>query len=253
VPSPAIHPTLPPLTVMGWLRRDTVMRLADRVQPDRVLEIGAGQGAMGCRLANRFTYTAVEPDDRSRRVAEERLRSRPNATCVASLNDLGPAEQFDLVCCFEVLEHVEDDKAALVDWIGHTTTGGHVLFSVPAHRRRFSPSDIAAGHHRRYDHDDLTELLAAADLEPIEILSYGAGLGHLVEAAWDVTMRRASRTPAAIEERSAASGRLFQPSTRLGGAARAFITLPFRAAQRPFEHTGLGVGWICLARSEHLP
>ena len=235
---------------MGWLRRDPVLRLARRVAPERVLEIGIGQGAMGYRLASRYAYAGIEPDARSRAVARSRLLTLPTpSTCVEDLDALDPDARFDLVCSFEVLEHVDDDAQALTRWATLLAPGGHVLVSVPAHRRRYGPSDRAVGHHRRYDRDDLLELLGAAGLEPTEVLSYGVGLGHAVEAAWDIAMRHPRRDDAdSTAERTAASGRTFQPRSRIGGLAREAVTLPFRVLQRPFERTSTGVGWIALAR-----
>ena len=53
----------PPLTLSAWLRYDLIERaLAGLPAIESVLEIGAGEGALGTRLAARYDYTGVEPD-----------------------------------------------------------------------------------------------------------------------------------------------------------------------------------------------
>ena len=52
-----------PVTMTAWLRFDTVRRGLAMAKPRQVLEIGAGEGALGAWLAERFDYIGVEPDD----------------------------------------------------------------------------------------------------------------------------------------------------------------------------------------------
>ena len=68
--------TLPPLSIHGWLRYDVVKRLIANLDPQTVLEVGCGQGAFGARLSLTTTYVGVEPDERSFRVARDRIAPR---------------------------------------------------------------------------------------------------------------------------------------------------------------------------------
>ncbi|MEL7157397.1 MAG: methyltransferase domain-containing protein, partial [Actinomycetota bacterium] len=54
--------------------------------------------------------------------------------------------RFDYVMAFEVLEHITDDRAALEEWLRRLRPGGRVLFSVPAHQRKYGDADRAVGH-----------------------------------------------------------------------------------------------------------
>ena len=223
----------PPLTPNAWLRWDVVGRLLDGLDDvERVLEVGAGEGAVGARLARRYDYVGVEPDPQSRARARERVE-----TVLEAL----PDESFDLVCAFEVLEHVADDRAELRAWRDRLRPDGWLLLSVPAHEKRFGPADRRVGHVRRYEPGGLAELVTETGFEHPRVVTYGFPLGYALEAARHVLAGRGEG------EGTAGSGRWLQPSDRLGWATR-LGTAPFRLLQRPFAGTGLGTGLVVLAR-----
>jgi SAM-dependent methyltransferase len=242
---------LPPLTVMATLRWDIVSRFLDTIAPvGSVLEIGAGQGAVGVRLAQRSgRYVGVEPDATSHAVAVQRIRAGSSGGDVVHGDSslVSPEALFDLVCAFEVLEHIDDDVAALRDWSSRIRPGGHLLISVPAWQRRFGPMDELVGHFRRYDPEHLRGVLAAAGfVETVERL-YGFPLGYALESTRNLMAQRRSRqSPTSMAERTSTSGRLFQPSRPAFGAAISAVTAPFRALQRTAPGTGVGI--VALAR-----
>ena len=234
----------------AWLRFDAIWRGLVRAAPARVLEFGAGEGALGAWIATRSDYTGVEPDDRSRAVAERRLaRARSEGgrgRVVGSVDDVGDG-LFDLICAFEVLEHLEDDVAAMEAWRTRLRPGGWLLASVPAHPHRFAAADRLAGHFRRYSRADMRGHLDAARFTTIRLESYGAGFGHLLEWGRNHLAKRAGH-PDDLAERTAASGRLYQPQHAWQRQLSWAVTLPCRALQRPFATTDHGVGWVVLAR-----
>ena len=244
VRSATVRGSAPPLSLHAWLRFDAIERL---LPPDAttLLEIGAGQGSAGALLSGRFAYVGLEPDEVSFKAAVSRIGAKGTV-----LNETAeayePSEPFEVVCAFEVLEHIEDDGAALVHWIRHLRPGGWLLLSVPAGRHRFGPTDVKAGHYRRYDRADLRALLDRTGLGDVEILAYGFPLGHALEAGRNLyARRRTEETP--LEERTAASGRWLQPPE---WAARLMyvVSAPFRYAQRPFGRTSLGTGLVARAK-----
>ena len=239
----------PPLTPRAWLRWDLVERLIAEVDPATVLEIGCGQGAFGARLAARATYTGVEPDEAAYAVARARVEAA-GGTVVHGTDAAVPAgSRFDLVCFFEVLEHIRDDADALDRWAGFARPGGHVLLSVPAFAQRFGAMDVQAGHYRRYDPDALHAALLAAGLVDVRVLAYAWPLGYALEAVRNRMSRRALAELGDLpepEEFTAASGRTLQPTRPVLAASIAAATFPFRRLQRLAPTRGTGL--VALAR-----
>jgi SAM-dependent methyltransferase/glycosyltransferase involved in cell wall biosynthesis len=236
-----------PLTPNAWLRYDVVRRMLPAGVTD-VLEVGCGQGALGARLAQRYRYLGVEPDRRSWEVARRRIgatgRGEVRNVTVDALGD----ERFDLVCAFEVLEHIKDDAAALKEWATRLRPGGRLLLSVPAYQCRYGPADELVGHFRRYDPGALVGLLASCGFGETEVRHYGFPLGYALEAGRNLIGRRrlAAAGTTSVADRTAGSGRLLQPSGSVRGLATRCGTVPFRAMQRAFPGTGPGI--IVLAR-----
>jgi SAM-dependent methyltransferase len=227
----------PPLTPMARLRYDRIRLL---MPPDAatMVEIGCGEGAVGYRLAQRYRYVGLEPDEQSCRVAQARIGQGGDIRRgdVSTLADA----TFDVVCAFEVLEHIEDDRAALRSWLEHVRPGGHLVISVPAYAARFGTSDEAVGHYRRYEPDALLALLEAVGLGEIRMVLYGAPLGYALENVRNRVLARRA-TSGSQQERTAASGRLLQPRSSVVATAVAMGVAPFTYLQRAFPARGVGI------------
>lgn len=236
----------PPLTLRAWLRYDVVSRLISRLRPRTTLEIGCGQGAFGARLAGQGAYLGVEPDARSFEIAKSRIEPR-GGTVLNGMDTVVPGgTQFDMVCAFEVLEHIEDDKGALANWVEYVRPGGHVVLSVPAFQSRFGPMDAHAGHFRRYSPAEIADLLTAAGLTDVTVTVYGWPFGYALESVRNrIDAKKLEATDATVAELTAASGRTFQPGNRVMGAATALATLPWRLVQR--LRPGAGTGLVAVA------
>jgi SAM-dependent methyltransferase len=230
-----------PMTPSAWLRFDLIQRMLPAGVHD-VLEVGCGQGALATRLARRYNYLGVELDETSWSVARRRLAAvGAGEVRNISFADLG-TEQFDLVCAFEVLEHIEDDGAAVKEWATKLRDGGWLLLSVPAYQHRFGPADELVGHFRRYDPGNMTALLSSCGFTEIRVEHYGMPLGYLLETGRNlISKRRLGRAaPASAAERTATSGRMLQPPGVIGVANR-WATTPFRLLQRAFPRSGTGL------------
>jgi len=238
----------PPLSIHAWLRYSTIESLLARIRPRTVLEIGVGQGSVGVLLARQYDYIGIDLDETALDTARRRFRRSgldPAALLLGGL-DRVRERQFDLVCAFEVLEHLEDDVAALSEWRSHVAPDGWIALSVPANPRRFGKADEMVGHYRRYTRDGLRTALTRAGFTNPRLLNYGFPVGYALEAGRHLMVGRYFRSTATYEERTLASGRWLQP-TDSAGRLMALVSLPFSLLQRPFAGRELGTGIVALA------
>ncbi len=142
----------------------------ERIKKDvgsRVLEVGSGRGNMTGFLLKKDRIIATDIDPGHLRILERQFGSLPNFR-VAKL-DLGnfepaqfAAEGLDTIVCLNVLEHVENDRGALVRLRSALQPGGKLLLLVPAIPALLSPLDRAIGHHRRYSRKGLQQVVQEA-------------------------------------------------------------------------------------------
>ncbi|MCU1656879.1 MAG: methyltransferase protein [Pseudonocardiales bacterium] len=186
-------------------------------------------------------YVGVEPDEQSFTIARERIEPLGGQVIHGLSDEVAPDGQFDAVCAFEVLEHLEHDTDALADWLLRVRPGGAAVVSVPAWPDRFTVMDEMVGHFRRYRPDEIDAVLEKAGLTEVRHVLYGWPLGYALEAARTrIAKRRGVASEDAMAARSATSGRLFQPK-RVAGAVVRVGAAPFTAVQklRPGVGTGL--------------
>lgn len=81
---------------------------------------------------------------------------------------------------YEVLEHIEDDRAALVKWRQFLRPGGTLLLSVPAHMNQWTTSDEWAGHYRRYERIGLASLIVECGYTIDQLEVHGSPLANLI-------------------------------------------------------------------------
>jgi len=80
--------------------------------------------------------------------------------------------EFDVVGAFDVIEHIEDDRAVLGELRKSVVPGGGLLLTVPQHPSLWSEYDARAHHVRRYRAAELREKVAAAGFEILKLTSF---------------------------------------------------------------------------------
>jgi SAM-dependent methyltransferase len=215
----------------NWMRWGIVRGLVPE-DVVTVLEIGAGLGGMGALLAERFAYTGIEPDPVSQAVAAQRTGGRVICATADQLETT-----FDLVCAFEVIEHILDDEEALREW--KVRSDRWLILSTPAGPERFGAWDELGGHFRRYSKESLEATLRAAGWNPVVVRAYGWPLGLLLESVRQRIAHRRARADS-VQERTNASARAFQPSGALAYATWA-AAMPARLIQTSFPERGHGL------------
>ena len=91
-----------------------------------------------------------------------------------------PDCSFDLLCAFDILEHIEDDRQAFRELGRVAKDDATVILSVPLHPARWNAFDALVGHVRRYDPDDLLAILG----EHSFVLEQSAGFGMQARNGW---------------------------------------------------------------------
>ena len=130
----------------------------------RILEVGAGTGTITQFLRGRERVCATEVDAQYLQLLERRFEHDPQIrTSMFDLDKAVPAdvasERYDTVICLNVLEHIEDDGAALRRMCEVLEDDGRLILLVPAHQFLFGTMDSAIGHYRRYARNSLRALL----------------------------------------------------------------------------------------------
>lgn len=92
--------------------------------------------------------------------AVTRLRAR-GANVIQGLISALPfeAKAFDLVCAFDIVEHVDDGEGAFAELSRVAAPGATLLLAVPLHEASWTPFDDLVGHQRRYEPADLQQRL----------------------------------------------------------------------------------------------
>ena len=97
--------------------------------------------------------------------ALEKLAQRGASVVGALITSLPFADaSFDLVCALDIVEHVDDDAAALQELSRVARPGAVVLLSVPLHPELWNAFDDFVGHRRRYRPEVLVDTLGRHDL-----------------------------------------------------------------------------------------
>lgn len=102
------------------------------------------------------------------------LQARGANVTVAQISSLPfPVSSFDLVCALDIVEHVDDDDAALTEIARVASPDAYVLLSAPLHASRWTAFDDFVGHRRRYEPAQLHAKLLSHGLTVQRSAVYG--------------------------------------------------------------------------------
>ena len=187
-----------------WWRARTrlVLRLLKRhgVAPGaRVLDAGCGWGVTLAALEQRgYRATGLDVS----RQALERLNRPERHLIQADLTHAFAESQvsssgYDVILALDVVEHIDDDQAAVTNLARLLRPGGIFIVSVPALPELFSEFDRVQGHRRRYCPDDVRGLFSRAGLH-VEQLFWWASWLVPVFRSRKRSRETPSRSPAEI-------------------------------------------------------
>jgi len=123
----------------------------------KILNIGAGIG-INLDILNKFGEVyIIDINQQALDMIPVNLYKEKKICDVTNL--LYPDNYFDVICSFDVFEHVRDDFKAISEVYRALKKDGFLLFTVPAFQFLFSAHDKALCHFRRYNKRSIQNLL----------------------------------------------------------------------------------------------
>lgn len=142
---------------------------------ERIADVGCGLGNFTEFFYDKEFYLGFEPDvefaEKLREIHQRKniFFSEAGDICSDKAVEILERNRIDTVICFNVLEHIQDDKQALKNMVDGTVNGGNICLILPAFPCLYGTLDELAGHYRRYDRKEVAGLVG--DLE-VEIKKY---------------------------------------------------------------------------------
>ena len=143
---------------------DLIRREARPPAGAEILEIGCGTGHNLAMLSGFGNVDGLELDDEARALSEKRLGRSVMRSALPELSEVAD-HHYDLIGAFDVIEHIEDDAAALASIAAKLKPGGKFVMTVPAHQWMWTAHDVVNHHKRRYSKRSLKALIAASPLK----------------------------------------------------------------------------------------
>ena len=162
--------------------------MGDLIRPycgQRVLEIGSGTGNLTRELVPRALYVASDINplyvDTLRGLTADRPYLRVATTDVTKRETFPDVPGgFDTIVCLNVVQHLDDDQAALGNIHHALADGGCAIILVPQGPAALGTLDEAIGHQRRYSEATLRQLAEQTGFVVKEILKFN----HVGWPAW---------------------------------------------------------------------
>ncbi|HWJ83453.1 MAG TPA: class I SAM-dependent methyltransferase [Nocardioides sp.] len=172
-------------------RRALVRRTVADWPVGRAIDVGCGPGGNTTVLRDLgWSVTGVEHSPGGAEIAASRgLRVVRGDARALPFRD----GSVDLVLSTDVWEHIEEDAAVAAETFRVLRPGGRALVAVPCGMALWSGHDVALGHVRRYERDQLTGVVTGAGLVIEDLWSWNVLLRPVVRA------RRRRRHAAASE------------------------------------------------------
>lgn len=161
-------------------RRAMVRRTVREWPAGRALDVGCGGGGNTAVLRDLgWSVSGLEYSPAGAEIAASRGLSvvRADATALPFAD-----ASFDLVMSTDVWEHIEDDGAIAGETARVLRPRGRALVAVPCSMKLWSGHDVALGHFRRYERDQLAAVVGGAGLEVVDMWSWNVLLRPVVRA-----------------------------------------------------------------------
>jgi SAM-dependent methyltransferase len=216
------------------------------------LDIGTGNGEFIKKIIERgFSGEAIDVSKDAVKLAQKRLSNIKNVKVKhADLYKYEPRVKYDIVFCFEVLEHVKDDELAMKKIHGLLEKNGYLVMSVPAHMKEWANIDEIKGHYRRYEKKELIRKLKKAGFEIENFWSYGFPfllLVRIISGSGKYLLSTTKSEGKDIRSRESGIQQEYNPKWSFFVTSK-IILYPFFRMMNLFLGTDLGFGYIVTAK-----
>jgi SAM-dependent methyltransferase len=228
--------------------RTMVHELVPPGQGRLIIDVGCGTGANVAALAGEYECVGIDVSPEGIALARERYPSSRFIVGYAP-QDLGDLTgRADLFLMMDVLEHVRDDVALFTSVMAAAKPGAHVIVTVPADPRLWSPHDITHMHYRRYVYDRLRVLWEGDPVTPLLVTGLNRRLLPLVRLVRGIQRRRGRSSGPGGTDLSLPPAPLNRALSRvLAGEASVSVE---RLRGRVIERHPSGVSFLVVARRE---
>jgi 2-polyprenyl-3-methyl-5-hydroxy-6-metoxy-1,4-benzoquinol methylase len=152
-------------------------RMVEGLDPQRLLDVGAGSGFFSRQLLANGAQSALCVDVGYPAGRDETVGGKP----VLYRRECGGTD-CDLVLMMDVLEHVDDDVGLVRHYTTKVPSGAHFLVTVPAFRFLWSGHDVFLEHKRRYTLAEIERTLRDAGLAVVRGAYYFGAIFPLAAA-----------------------------------------------------------------------
>jgi SAM-dependent methyltransferase len=221
-------------------RREILFALATSLAPARasLLDIGCGTGFFLAKAKEHFAVTGLDPSPIALGLCRDLGLDCVLLGTATDLSTVGE-QRFDIVTLLDVIEHVDDDVAALQAAAGALRPDGRVIVTVPAFQFLWSAHDDVNQHKRRYTTSGLGAAMRRAGLIPIYLTYFNC---YLFPIAFG---ERLAKRALGIDK----GADLSLPPT-IVNAAMQRIFLAERSRIRSFRTFPVGLSVIAVGRKE---
>jgi 2-polyprenyl-3-methyl-5-hydroxy-6-metoxy-1,4-benzoquinol methylase len=147
-----------------WLIQDF---LGHEIYGKTVADIGCGRGyisfllwSLGAEIIS--LDISLDALRETKSLSKHNKKFTPDLCCCDTMVLPFRDETFDVICCFEVLEHLPNDKRAVKEIIRVTKCGGIITFSLPF-RASATNSKRTYGRYKQYSWSALKDLFSPND------------------------------------------------------------------------------------------
>lgn len=163
-----------------WIKRrfDVLKKIGGQLNfsTGRIAEVGCGYGLLQKQFEQYYQVTVDGFDLNEDALNNSVVKNQPRYCYNIFERKPQLAGCYDFFLLFDVLEHIEDEKAFLEAALFHVKPGGCLLINVPALMSCYSVYDKVVGHQRRYT------------LETMHTLCAGAGLKRIAGTYWGLPL-----------------------------------------------------------------